>query len=103
MIKNNNQFYRYPIKSTPFEFILDKEFLLNKINSSQLSEVEDKYLYIQINENNNNINIFFSKKNYEIIGWQVEDIYQNLAVTYIFETSINKVINKKIFVLPKSN
>ena len=103
MIKNNNQFYRYPIKSTPFEFILDKEFLLNKINSSQLIEVEDKYLYIQINENNNNINIFFSKKNYEIIGWQVEDIYQNLAVTYIFETSINKVINKKIFVLPKSN
>ena len=103
VIKNNNQFYRYPIKSTPFEFILDKEFLLNKINSSQLSEVEDKYLYIQINENNNNINIFFSKKNYEIIGWQVEDIYQNLAVTYIFETSINKVINKKIFVLPKSN
>ena len=103
MIKNNNQFYRYPIKNTPFEFILDKEFLLNKINSSQLIEVEDKYLYIQINENNNNINIFFSKKNYEIIGWQVEDIYQNLAVTYIFETSINKVINKKIFVLPKSN
>ena len=101
VIKNNNQYYRYPIKSTPFEFILDKKFLINKIISSKLSEVENKYLYIQINENNNNINIFFSQKNYELVGWQVEDIYQNLAVTYIFNTSINKDVDEKIFKLPK--
>ena len=40
-------------------------------------------------------------KNYELIGWQVEDIYQNLAITYIFDTVINKNINEKIFRLPK--
>ena len=50
-------------------------------------------------ENNNNISVF-SKKNYEIIGWQVEDVYQNLAVTYIFDKSINKNIDEKIFKLP---
>ena len=55
----------------------------------------NKYLFFKIIENNNNINIFFSKKNYELIGWQVEDIYQNLAVTYIFDTSINKNIDEK--------
>ena len=75
--------------------------LLKKINSSKLSEVEDKYMFIQISENNNNINVFFSKKNFELIGWQIEDVYQNLAVTYIFDTLINKNINEKIFKLPQ--
>tara|TARA_Y100001936_G_scaffold98999_1_gene97314 strand:- start:1094 stop:1645 length:552 start_codon:yes stop_codon:yes gene_type:complete len=101
VIKSNKQYYRYPIKSTPLEFILDKEYLIDKIISSELNDVEDKYMFVQIIENNNNINIFFSKKNFELIGWQIEDIYQNLAVTYIFDTSINKYINEKIFKLPK--
>ena len=103
VIKNNNQYYRYPIKSTPFEFLLDKEFLIRKINSSELNEIEDKYIYIQITENNNNINVFFNKENYEPVGWQIEDVYQNLAVTYIFDTSINKDIDQKLFKLPSND
>ena len=75
--------------------------MINKINSTELGEVEDRYLFFQIIENSNNINIFFSKKNYELIGWQVEDIYQNLVVTYIFNTSINSDVNEKLFILPK--
>ncbi len=101
VIKNDRQYYRYPIKSTPFEFLLDKNFLINKINSSEISEVQGKYFFFQINENNNNINIFFSKEDYNLVGWQVEDIYQNLAVTYIFNTSINSKIDEKLFKLPK--
>ena len=34
-------------------------------------------------------------------GWQTEDIFQNLSVTFIYEIKINKDINEKIFVLPK--
>ncbi len=102
VIKNHKQYYRYPIKSTPFEFLLDKNFLIKKIKSSVLGEIEDKYLFFQIIENNNNINIFFSKKNYELVGWQVEDVYQNLAVTYIFDSSINNEIDEEIFKLPKN-
>ena len=79
VIKKGQQFFRYPIESTPFEFLLDKIFLINKIKNSNLKEVEDKYLFFEIKENNNNINIFFSKKNYDLVGWQVEDVYQNLA------------------------
>ena len=62
VIKSNKQYYRYPIKSTPLEYLLDKKYLINKINSSKLSEVEDKYMFIQIIENNNNINVFLVKK-----------------------------------------
>ena len=103
VIKKGKQYFRYSIKSTPFEFLLDKNFLINKINNTSLGEVEDKYFFFQITENNNNINIFFSKKNYNLIGWQVEDVYQNLAVTYIFNSSINGIIDKKIFLLPKND
>ncbi len=103
VIKNNRQYYRYPIKKTPFEFILDKNFLINKIKSSNLDEIEGKYLFFQINENNNIINIFFSRENYDLVGWQVEDIYQNLAVTYIFNTSINNIVDEKLFKLPKND
>ena len=62
--------------------------------------MEDKYVFIKIVENNNNINIFFDKKDYDLVGWQVEDVYQNLAITYIFNTLINTNIDEKIFKLP---
>ena len=68
-----------------------------------MDEVEDKYLFFHINENNNNINIFFSKENYDLVGWQVEDVYQNLAITYIFNSSINNIIDEKLFKLPKND
>ena len=99
----NKQYYRYPIKSTPLAFILDKNFLINKIKLTDLNEIEDKYVFIKIIENNNNISIFFNKKNYELVGWQIEDIYQNLAVTFIFDTLINQNIDQKIFKLPVNN
>ncbi len=100
VIKTDRQYYRYPIKSTPFDFILDKNFLINQIKSSNLNEMEDKYVFIKIVENNNNINIFFDKKDYDLVGWQIEDVYQNLAITYIFNTLINTNIDEKIFKLP---
>ena len=102
VIKTNNAHYRYNIKSTPFEFLLDKEFLISKIKLSELNEYDGKYIFFKIIENNNNISIFFGKENYEIIGWQIEDMYQNLAITYIFNTSINQDIDEKIFKLPKT-
>ena len=55
VIKNNKQYYRYPIKSTPLAFILDKNFLINKIKLTDLNEIEDKYVFIKIIENNNNL------------------------------------------------
>ena len=91
------------MKSTPLAFILDKNFLINKIKLTDLNEIEDKYIFIKIIENNNNIIIFFNKKNYELVGWQIEDIYQNLAVTFIFDTLINQNIDQKIFKLPVNN
>ena len=66
-------------------------------------EIDNKYLSFKILENNNQINVFFDKKNLSLVGWQTEDIYQNLAVTFISSVKINQKINNEIFILPKNN
>ena len=105
VIKNRNSgsYYIYPLQKTPLEFLLDKEYLISKMNIIKLREIDDKYLSFKIFENNNEINIFFDKKSLSLIGWQTEDIYQNLVVTFISSVKINQKINNKIFILPKNN
>ena len=105
VIKNekNNQYYYYSLKSTPFELLLDKNFILNQIKKSKIESVNKKYNYFLIKNSNYEINIFFDKKTHNLIGWQTEDIYQNLIVTFIFDLKINSNINKKMFVLPLRN
>ena len=52
---------------------------------------------LSLNEKGQEINIFFGKENLNLIGWQTEDIYQNLTVTYIYDVEINKKIDNKIY------
>ena len=105
VIKNRNSgsYYIYPLRKTPLEFLLNKEYLITKIDILEPREINSKYLNFKILENNNEINIFFDKKNLNLIGWQTEDIYQNFAVTFISSVKINQKINNKIFILPKNN
>ena len=98
---NKGSYYLYPLSKTPLLFLLDKEYLISKINILEPREIDNKYINFKIMNNNNEINIFFDKKNLSLIGWQTEDIYQNLAVTFISSVKINQNINNKIFILPK--
>ena len=100
---NKGSYYRYALSKTPLIFLLDKEYLISKMNILEPREINNKYLNFTIFENNNEINIFFDVKNLSLVGWQTEDIYQNLAVTFISSIKINQEINNKIFILPKNN
>ncbi|MDB4082246.1 outer-membrane lipoprotein carrier protein LolA [Candidatus Pelagibacter sp.] len=100
---NTGSYYRYPLTKTPLIFLLDKEYLISKINNLEPREIDNKYINFTIFENNNVINIFFDKVNLSLVGWQTEDIYQNLVVTFISSVKINQKINNKIFILPKNN
>ena len=104
-IKNqtNNQYYLYSLRRTPLELILDKNFLINQIKNLNSRIIDDKYINFTILKNNNEINIFFDKKTLNLIGWQTEDIYQNLVITYIYKIKYNQKIDKTIFNLPKRN
>ncbi|MAV61952.1 MAG: cell envelope biogenesis protein LolA [Candidatus Pelagibacter sp.] len=101
--KNINQYYLYPLDKTPLDLILDKNFLIKNIKKSKGRIVDDKYLNFTILSNENKINIFFDKESLNLVGWQTEDIYQNLVITFISRLKINEIIDKKIFKLPKMN
>ena len=105
VIKNqtSNQYYIYPIEKTALNLILDKDFLLEKMNLSAGDLIDEKYYRFKFIEGNNEINIYFDKKTFGIIGWQNIDIYQNLVITYLFDVEVNKEIKKNQFKLPNQN
>ena len=103
VIKTKTSFYLYPLERTPLNLILDKNYLLEKINSLEEKIVEDKFVRFTFVENDNEINIFFNKKNYNLIGWQTLDIYQNLSITYLYSVLKNQDLDNNLFILPKQN
>ena len=100
---NSNNYNVYPLDKTPLEYLLDKEYIIFKIRMLEPRDIDDKYINFEIIENNNKINIFFNKKNLNLIGWQTEDVYQNLSVTFISSVKINQKIDEKKFILPENN
>jgi len=105
VIKNqeSNLGYVYPLNKTPLELILDKNYLINQIEKLEGRIVNDKYFNITLKKNDNKINIFFDKRTLNLIGWQTEDIYQNLIITFISKIKINQKIDRNIFKLPQTN
>jgi outer membrane lipoprotein-sorting protein len=105
VIKNRNSGIRYiyPLNKTPLEFLLDKNYLISKIHILKQRYIDDKYVNFKVFENKNTINIFFDKKTFSLVGWQTEDVYQNLIVTFISSIKINRKIDSNIFILPKNN
>ena len=99
----NGSYYRYAIKRTPLNYILDKKFIINEVKNLEERIINDKFINFTFFKDENEINIFFDKKNYNLIGWQTLDIYQNLNITYLSSIEINKVLEKNIFTLPTAN
>ena len=99
--KKKSNYYLYPLKKTPLELILDKDFLIKEIENLEGRNIDNRYYNFTIINNNNKINIFFNNKNYNLIGWQTEDIYQNLAITFISKVKTNQEIDQEIFKIPK--
>tara|TARA_B100001057_G_scaffold216051_1_gene216341 strand:- start:355 stop:906 length:552 start_codon:yes stop_codon:yes gene_type:complete len=100
---NSGSLYRYSLKRTPLNYILDKNFLINEIQNLKERVINDKFINFKILKENNEINIFFDSKNYNLIGWQTLDIYQNLSITYIYSLTINQILEKNIFKIPNSD
>ena len=103
VIKTLNSYYIYPIEKTPLNFILDKNFLLNKIHNLNERNIDNKFINFNFFENDNEINLFFDKNTFNFIGWQTVDIYQNLSITYLNSIIKNKKLKKDLFTLPKRN
>ena len=103
VIKTVSSYYRYPLKKTPLNLILDKKFLISKIYNLEERIVDESFINFTIIENENEINIFFDNSNFNLIGWQTKDIYQNLNITFLSSVKTNEIINNNLFKLPLQN
>ena len=93
----SNQYYRYQLDKTPLNFILDKNFLINKMTDSEnLSNSLNHYSFKIIYEKTTII-IHFDKNTLNLIGWTTNDIYQNKVETKISNVENNLMINNNIF------
>jgi outer membrane lipoprotein-sorting protein len=102
-IRNNGNFFLYPLKKTPLNLLLDKEYLLSKINALEPRNIDNKFLTFKLFDNGNEINIFFGKKDFDLVGWQTKDIYQKIVITFISSVKSNEKVDNKIFRLPVNN
>ena len=100
IIKTISSYYRYPLNKTPLNYILNKNFLIDTINNSEERIIDKLYINYTIIENDNEINIFFDNKTFNLIGWQTKDIYQNLTITFLSSVKTNEIINKDLFKPP---
>ena len=103
VIKTLSSYYFYPLEKTPLDTILNKEYLVRKIKNLDQREVSDDFINFNFIENENEINLFFDKKTYNLIGWQTVDIYQNVSITYLSSIKRNQKLKKEIFKLPEQN
>ena len=103
VVKTKASYYLYPLEKTPLNLILDKNFLIKKIKNSDERIIENKFINFTFIENDIEINVFFDNMNFNLIGWQTLDIYQNLSITYLSPALKNQDLAKDLFIIPKQN
>ena len=103
VIKTRTSYYRYPLEKTALNLILDKNFLINKIYDLEERIVDNSLINFTIKEGDNEINIFFDKQTYDLVGWQNTDIYQNFNITFLSSIRKNRVLSKNLFLIPTQN
>ena len=103
VIKTRTSYYRYPLEKTPLNLILDKNFLIKKIYDLEERIVDNNLVNFTIIERDNEVNIFFDKQTYDLVGWQNTDIYQNFNITFLSSIRKNRVLSKNLFKIPIQN
>ena len=103
VIKTRTSYYRYPLEKTALNLILDKNFLIKKIYDLKERIVDNNLINFTIFDRDNEINIFFDKQTYDLVGWQNTDIYQNFNITFLSSIRKNRVLSKNLFKIPIQN
>jgi outer membrane lipoprotein-sorting protein len=100
--KKYKKIYTYPIKSTPLNFILKKEEIINLVKKNQPSEeVFDKIEFKFFDKKKNIIKIFFDKNSLEFKGWETKDAYSNNVSFMLYNLITNNQIVDDFFKIPQ--
>ena len=103
VVKTRSSYYQYPLKKTPLNLILDKNFLIKKINQLSKRIIDGNLINYTITEKDYEINIFFDNQSYDLVGWQNVDMYQNFNITFISIITKNRTMPKNLFKIPLKN
>ena len=93
--KNSNFANTYKTENTYFKYFLNKEFLITKIEGNVIEK--DQNFLLPINDQSNQLNIFFDKNNYLIKGWETIDLYGNKVRSNIIVKKVNQELSDNIF------
>ncbi len=99
--KRYNKTYRYPISKSPFLNILYKDKLLEIVQLGKL-EISDQIIKL-VYFGDNEITVFFDKKNLDLKGWEIKDQYNNNINFSLNIVAKNDVFKKNTFELPEIN
>ena len=99
--KRYNKTYHYPISKSPFLNILYKDKLLKIVQTGELESTDQiiKLVYFGDNE----ITVFFDKKNLDLKGWEIKDQYNNNINFSIKIVAKNDIFKKGTFKIPELN
>ena len=99
--KRYNKTYRYPISKSPFLNILYKDKLLEIVQLGKL-EISDQIIKL-VYFGDNEITVFFDKKNLDLKGWEIKDQYNNNINFSLNIVAKNDIFKKSTFELPEVN
>ncbi len=99
--KRYDKTYHYPISKSPFLNILYKNKLLEIVKSGELESTDQLIKLVYFGDND--ITVFFDKKNLNLKGWEIIDQYNNYINFSIKIVAINDVFKKGTFKVPEIN
>ena len=99
--KRYNKTYHYPISKSPFLNILYKDKLLEIVQLGEL-EVNDQIIKL-IYFGDNEIIVYFDKKNLDLKGWKIKDQYNNYINFSLNIVAKNDIFKKGTFKVPEIN
>ncbi len=99
--KRYNKTYHYPISKSPFLNILYKDKLLEIVQSGELELTNEMIKLVYFGDNE--ITVFFDKKNLELKGWKIKDQYNNNINFSLKIVAKNDVFKKGTFKVPEIN
>tara|TARA_A100001011_G_scaffold166709_2_gene175457 strand:+ start:431 stop:1003 length:573 start_codon:yes stop_codon:yes gene_type:complete len=101
--KRYNKIYRYPLSKSYFLQILNGEKFSEVIMKGEMLINDDFSEVEYLDENKGQIIFYFNNKNYDLIGWRLIDINNNITVFEMSNQSKNIEIKKTFFSIPEEN
>ena len=99
--KRYNKTYHYPISKSPFLNILYKDKLLEIVQSGNLESSDQIIKLVYLGENE--ITVFFDKKNLDLKGWEIKDQYNNNINFSLNIIARNDSYKRDTFKVPEIN